>query len=134
MIAYKVVEKKTRHGSNWMLINLYGEKHRLTAKYKKYFPKYNVGATVKSIPDSVGILCFKEKHNAMGFIGSYGLEEHAKVVRVDGEGKITSNPMIFGGCGTYPKTIVECFEDNADRARYFAPCGSIGFEYVTVLE
>lgn len=81
MIAYKVVERRTRYGSNlalckrgrddWRGLRKFVEKYiGNVSDYQKilpYFPRYFKGALVKMAPGSVGLMVFKRELAAERF-------------------------------------------------------------------
>jgi hypothetical protein len=56
-IAYKVVEKKTRYGSN-VAGSIDLDKYEYVKKYLAIFPKYTKGSIVKAKRGSLGIFLF----------------------------------------------------------------------------
>ncbi len=97
MIAYKVVGKKKRDCSNWLIQtrNRKIDRRSIAREIIRYYPRYPKGKIVKAVPDSVGILCFVDTNAAEHFIGQYRLDDMAKIVSVRGVGSPTYSPAIF---------------------------------------
>ena len=145
MIAYKVVEKQTRWGSNWMMFKDYladKEISRLVLVYRiglnfrkknpEFFPRYFRGSVVKAAPKSKGILCFETKQHAENFISDFFLKHRATVVKVQGIGRARRIDSVIRGCGAVPWHLVTKKGD----ALYMMPPpkGTIAFNAVKVLE
>jgi len=140
MIAFKVVEKGTRHCSNIMLC----KKHFLLSstavekylkrkrRYPQYFPRYLKGRTIYAADGSVGIMCFESRVPAKDFIKRHQLEGIAKIIRVEGIGLGIVPRKIVCGCGDDPMRLVQ----DPPRGRIFSspPVGTIAFKAVRVLE
>lgn len=148
MIAYKVVNKETRDGSNWTMFindkfyNKYAKEDKIkdglraAKEFKKqhpeYFPKYKKDTIVYAAPGSVGIMCFETAENAYDFIHRYDLNSRAKAIKVDGIGRAKrKNIKITCGCGSNP--------GNLTNIHYYLietdpPEGTITFKSVKVLE
>jgi len=144
-IAYKVVEKQTRHCSNWAMFivkvraRIKGGWSRdsfpciaLAVKFGKehieYFPRYLKGTTVKAAKGSVGILTFGMKREAKNFLSLANKEIDWLIIEVEGFGP---RPVKYlnGLCGAEPSNIIK---DNNDHI--YPPRGTIGFDKVKVLE
>jgi hypothetical protein len=101
MIAYKVVHKKTRYGSNAAgFIKDNGEKSFYYTvkqlKLKKFFPVYKKNTVVKQAPKSVGLMAFESLDQALGFIYEYDFD--AKIIKVEGTRKRKQARKIRHGC------------------------------------
>lgn len=96
MIAYKVVAKKTRYGSNaigylrdyehmfeWSMFRKVLKKY---PELKQYFPVYKKNATVTAVSRSAGIFAFREKFQAETFIKEYfnGIRSKVEIIKIEG--------------------------------------------------
>lgn len=143
MIAYKVVDRKSRRGVNWayftrsnsrLLSNNFSRRHkrRIIQKLSEYFPVYKKGAVINKVPSSVGILCFRKKADAAGFVNFNGLSSppyDCILVKVQGEG-ITTPIKIVMGANRNPTILTT----DAIKEYRSPPTGTIAFEIITVLE
>lgn len=135
MIAYKVVEKQTRHCSNWTLFKgIYGGRVDSRAlKFKKenaaYFPRYFKGKVITAPSGSPGIMCFTETKQAFRFKHAYqALEERGIVIKVRGFYRL--QPIkITPACGYY---IFRIKDKNKRLSK--PPPGTVAFRKVLVLE
>ena len=110
-VAYKVVEKGTRHGSNWAI---YKQRHMtlfmksFRKKYIHFFPRYLKGTIVKAMKSSVGIFIFPKLEDAQNFeemlIRQDGVS--TKIIKVQGLGERRKIERIILGCGTNPRLII----------------------------
>jgi cellulose synthase/poly-beta-1,6-N-acetylglucosamine synthase-like glycosyltransferase len=138
MLAYKVVEKQTRHCSNWTIFKTYFGSNKREIKFKKenpeYFPRYLKNKVIKEVPNSVGILCFENKGSAELFIYYYP-KCNFKIIKVDGK-KQKKVYYIIEGCGNNPNSIKEFHDDKEVDLTSICrpPKGTIAFESVKVLE
>lgn len=135
-IAYKVVDKKTRHGSNFVvyLTELFQdrtfEEVEDTIKYlrlKRYFPIYKKGKIVKAAPDSVGIFCFNDKDSAFDFMNNNEILEFCNIVSVRGIGKSLNVKYISSNCGS-------CLYYVKSMRDVPPPIGTVFYNSVEVLE
>jgi hypothetical protein len=140
MIAYKVVEKNTRWGSNWAMFKhshmkimpgLHWKKALAFKKeYPKYFPRYFKNYIIKAVPNSPGILCFRYYRHAQLFICRYSWTEiKIIIIKVEGFGIPKDNICVHASCGTDPRDLIA-----ASDGIVSAPYGTIGFKKVRVLE
>lgn len=138
MIAYKVVEKNTRHGSNWAIYRNFCKSRphldsKIRKKYPQYFPRYLKGTTVKAATGSVGIMCFEDKTDAQRFLIrelDYG-NIYGKIIKVKGYNKNKVTFWIGCHCASSPENIIENkFAEGTMRP----PLGTIAFKSVKVLE
>ena len=139
MIVYKVVEKNTRHCSNWAMMKHYQYDASIPKsfinfkkKHPDFFPRYLKGKTIKKVSESVGIFCFKDIDDAEVFINKgFGYNSKAIIIKVRGNGKIVHRPKIITGCGTSPSDLLlyknKIYQEDGVQ-------GSIAFPSVTVLE
>ena len=126
MLAFKVVEKNTRCGTNWAIYkNNYNTDFSFIKKHKEYFPRYLKNTIVHAVKGSVGILCFKDEKHAQKFIDIYQI--NAKIVKVEGYNQNLSDFRINCHCGSSPHNIL-------GWERIQPPKGTIAFESVKVLE
>lgn len=106
-MAYKVVEKQTRHCSNWAIYKTHYQETRVL-KYRRehpeWFPRYFKGRTVKEAPGSIGILCFEYKMEALCFAESYKKIDWL-IIQVEGIGEQRDWCLLISGCGCYPKRL-----------------------------
>ncbi len=102
MIAYKVIDKVTKYGSNAWIYREYGNISEFIAdnpEAKKYFPKYEKGKIIRGVKGSPGIFCFENVEDARNFIDVYS---EAIIIKVEGIGKMKRKPKILDGCGVHP--------------------------------
>jgi len=133
MIAYKVVHRKTRYGSN---AAGYIEEHnemlfhetveRLSLQ--KFFPVYKKDAIVKQAPKSVGLMAFDSLDRALHFVYNYDFT--AKIIKVEGTPKRKQLNRIIQGC----IRIEYLAEEVEDGYSISAPEGTIFFAKLKVLE
>lgn len=114
-IAYKVVEKGTRNGTNWTLFKNSRNFSRLNRelymrfkrKHKEWFPRYKKGSIVEMAEGSVGILTFCDKYAACQFMWLEGLNsDTVKIIRVRGIGKMPTPSFIISGVGSDIERII----------------------------
>ena len=136
MIVYKVVEKRTRHCSNWALCKSYGVSNKklkrwLNKHHPGFFPRYLKGTTVTAALGSVGILTFEEHTAARVFKSDYNsrFDANTIIIKVEGIGEPLYNIRIVPGCGETPKNIYLLTKRWAH-----APSGTVAFPAVKVLE
>jgi len=140
MIAFKVVEKKTRHCSNVMIYKEYLptlkaiEKFlRWKRKYPQYFPRYLKGSTIYAADGSVGIMCFESKEAAEKFIESQRfIKISAKIIKVEGIGSKLRPKAIIQWHGAVPMDLIK--KGSLDLVVVPPPVGTIAFMAVRVLE
>ena len=134
MIAYKVVEKGTRHCSNWAMYKAYCKYHNLPIdvylrkKYPDLFPRYLKGTIVEKAPGTVGIFCFPSLVDAHDFLGALlplDIFDY-KIIKVEGIGKPTYKPKIFLSCSN-PANLVDVIRINP----YNSPVSDYNGTYVT---
>lgn len=132
-MPYKVVEKQTRHCSNWTLYKTYPQIAKV-CKYRRdhpeWFPKYFKGRVIKEAPGSIGILCFKSKADAFRFIESYNYKHITwLIVQVKGINKRNDVQSLICGCAARPTNL--CLTQ--DRCAS-PPRGTVAYREVLVLE
>lgn len=136
-IVYKVVEKRTRHGTNMtMFLNNIPDfrKHRYK-RIKKFIPeylrpRYLKGRTIKAHPHTVGLMCFKTVDYAKSFIYDYSLQSTSIVIKVRGILRKNQNVTIIPHCGTAPQYLL--IMKNSMMMR--PPYGTVFCDIVEVLE
>jgi hypothetical protein len=133
MIAYKVVHKKTRYGSNAAgYIEDYGERsfHNTVEQLKleKFFPVYKKDVVVKQAPKSVGLMAFESLDKARSFRRNYAFD--AKIIKVEGTRKRKQAPKIIPGCMCIKYLLKEVGKEHLT----FTPEGTIFFAKLKVLE
>ncbi|MCK5255074.1 MAG: hypothetical protein KAQ81_03565 [Deltaproteobacteria bacterium] len=135
MIAFKVVEKRTRFGSNLAICRA---SHHGSAfsnvikafkrKYPQFFPRYLKGSIVKKAVGTVGILTFKTWYDAERFACSLSAWRSLKIIKVKGIGKPKEEVWLIGNCGSDPTNLLNAGEEVP------APTGTLAFPTVRVLE
>lgn len=140
MIAYKIVEKQTRHCSNWTLFkatfkendeSFYQQGLKFKHENPEWFPRYFKGSLISAAKDSVGILCFKTKERAINFQNHYlTLRKNGLVIIVKGFGKPTPETEVgvIAGCGD-----TNIYNIKAGARGLFPPSGTVCFKSVKVL-
>jgi len=89
-IAYRVVTKNTRKGTNWAFLTYRSSSKEVRYLAKRYFthdpfPSYYKGKIITALPGSLGIFCFPSYEKAQNFIeSSKHLQEKAKIIKVLG--------------------------------------------------
>ena len=135
MIVYKVVGKGTRHCSNWCIY----ERKRLLSrkeflkkhpKVKPYLPRYLKGTTVKSVPDTPGIMTFNNIFNAKKFQISNHIPDTI-IIKVRGINEKRKS-VIVCSAGANPLRLCYLLSSSSDYMS--AACGTKFFESVEVLE
>ena len=118
-IAYKVVGKYNRLGTNWVSAwcSLFGLPDYLrkipddVQIWRKRFRKQNLehwtyrylkGYIYSVPPNTQGFLCFEDKKSAADFIDTFGpgLVNLFKIIKVAGFGEPNYNIKIYSNCGT----------------------------------
>ena len=134
MEVYKVVEKKTRHCSNWALFKVqpgsrwnYPVWQKFRRKHIGYFPRYLKGNIIKAVKGSLGILTFEWKWHAENFIAQ-NASANLIIIRVKGIGDYHKVTWLKGNCGGRPSNILYYDQEMS------APYGTCGFQAVEVLE
>ena len=116
MIAYKVVEKGTRHGTNWVLFKssvncritnqticksiIKSRRRRIMRKAPHLFPRYLKNSCVIASSKTPGIFCFVDYQSAECFI-DYHHEplKNCIIVKVEGIGKPRLDFKLITQCG-----------------------------------
>ncbi len=138
MIAFKVVEKKTRWCSNWAYFKHYAkdtlpEVYKCGLRYKKqhpkFFPRYLKGRMIEGAPGTVGIYVFPTRSSAERFKGRLPCEDQTKVIKVEGIGTSQKVESVIEACGTDPWYLT--YKPWLTRP---APKDTIAFKAVKVLE
>jgi len=154
--VYKVVEKVTRHGTNFTLMkNCCDDSGQLELlrkwrkQYRKWFPTYKKNKIIRAPENSLGIMTFETKWYAERFL----VDEFSdydftmKIIKVKGIGRMPTPDYIIGHAGTaYVRTHAGEVETEAYnfmdsliiheiiRGGRFAPRGLACFKAVKVLE
>ena len=138
-MAYKVVDKESRLGSNaalCMFINKLSidefKAQIILFKVEEYFPEYKQGATVNAVPNSAEICCFRTMQNAEEWVAKNRIAMKPKfaIIKVRGKKKIR-DPILVCSCGAQALSINELIKGNTTLP---PPKGFISFEKVKVLE
>lgn len=137
-MPYKVVEKQTRHCSNWTLYKTHPKQDNRAYKYRKnhpeWFPRYFKGRIVKEVPGSIGILCFEFKVNALNFIRSYSSSNiNWLTIQVKGINKREKVQFLISGCGCFPMFLTLGNIGNQHNTTV-PPQGTVAYREVLVLE
>jgi len=146
MLAYKVVEKKTRKGSNWLLAKLEARRKiipfplKIMQKHREFYPSYFGGRTIRAVPGSQGIFCFQKYEEAERFITYYDLQHRARIIRLRGIGEPNLKPRFLPQVGTVTlrKNLIELYSLDTTNYRplnvYSIPAGNCTFREVEVLD
>lgn len=134
-LAYKIVDKNTRRGTNYIL-GTEGRDVEIPDKVKKYFPQYSKGAVVKAVPKSAGICCFKTREDAKQFINDELLLyiSLCEILKVQGEG-VVAHPVLYPQLGCNLQYFLDAlYHKMGYNLTKALPGGFISFRKVTVLE
>jgi hypothetical protein len=146
MIRYKVVTKIRRQSTNTYVC--YGTSDD---KCSKYALRYLKGKIVNALPNTMGIMVFKDRRCAAQFLlflqGNIGNEDQLKIVRVRPIGKKSIPKRIARCCSDsgidnwynrqrIPLALEDVFKDMSLEAapNVDAPYGTECYEAVEVLE
>jgi hypothetical protein len=130
MQIYKVVERKTRHCSNWAIFKSHDnwkEGCWFRKKHIQYFPRYLKGRVVEAVKGSAGLLTFEYLKDAKFFI-KRNLMADLIIIKVEGIGDKRRVNRLKGNCGGDPSSI---FREDEEM---IAPEGTLAFNSVKVLE
>ena len=142
-IVYKVVEKRTRHGSNWTLyknkmesengLQYLKQINKLRRDHIKYFPRYLKGTEVRMALGSIGILTYETIYDANIFKDQYFGLRNTIIIKVEGFGRLYPQ-VIIPFCGDKPEFLFS-------QSETYSGCRCIkdsfriaAFKYVKVLE
>lgn len=134
-IYYKVVDKKTRYGTNAAgYINKYGIDAftEVVNKFNmyEYFPVYKDGATVSGVKGTPGIMCFNSIENAENFILNYpDIMKNVSLLKVKSRCKCKSEFKIIYGC----MDIQRLLYGNHTASNYIRK-GAVALNKITVIE
>ena len=136
-ICYKVVEKRTRYGSNWSIYRAIFFMNRAETLPKPpdspYFQTYKKGSTIKCVPGSVGIMVFESKRSAKYFASNGALNnDRVMIIKVLGVGKMPHS-LILWECGSKPQQLLE-EKGRMGHIYVDPPYGTLFFKSVKVLE
>jgi len=132
MRAYKVIHRRTRLGFNAALyIKARGTKNlmKIIEKYglEPYFPRYEKGAVVKKVPNSIGIMAFETYEHAEGCVRAYYLERSAAIIEVKGRlCKISAGKLVTPGVADFPLNLKK-------RRRAYPMNGTLFFDHLIVI-
>jgi hypothetical protein len=139
-IAYKVVGKKHRCGTNLTLFilscggRLTKTFQRMVAEHSEYFPVYSKGAKVTAVPGSVGLLAFRYKRDAVAFQVDEDFTAATEIVRVRAiRGKIRRCTAfsLYPGCGA---RIADLWEGGVSKGKMCPPAGTVCMKSCEVLD
>ena len=142
-IAYKVVHKDYRWGSNLTIYASEGNKKPQAIQQlldalpscKPYFPTYIKGATITAVPGSVGILCFESEKHCHNFMFKEDITDCCSIIKVRLIGRINKNVRLVFGAGSHPMHILNIQKEGNDPLYFMnPPTGSIAVPAVEVLE
>lgn len=152
MIAYKVVLKEYRYGSNFALYFYFKKrnqhasnktmmsriKNKITKlKLEEYYPRYTPRSVIKAAPKSSGIFCFLTRIDAQAFIDSHclsfsnNIKKYFEIIKVNGYER---NKLKVKFVQSYDTDDLEFV---LASKRYYQPCnipGVVTFKSVKVLE
>jgi len=157
MLAYKVVEKQTRHCTNFTLMKSCcstSEQLEMLVKwrkkYRKWFPTYRKNTTVSAPKGSLGIMTFQRRWDAEEFIEEEfsSAKNSVKIISVKGINKLSRPNCILAHAGnvevgTYIDEVetpaYNFMSRNAKLSLEYHKCrpvpdGLVCFEGVEVLE
>lgn len=142
-ILYKVVEKGTRHGSNWALFKAgaspqdrrhYDAVNAWRRKNKAWFPRYLKGHVIEKAPGSIGLLTFRTLGDAREFIGQECRYVQMKIIKVRGKISTKQNVLILAGVGYFPKYLANTLGQVVAHRMRRPPEGTVLCDSVEVLE
>lgn len=139
-MPFKVVEKKTRWGSNWALFKdllmdceISPEKCYKGLKFRRehpeFFPHYYKGHTVKAVPGTAGIMCFPTRADAERFRDDCRYRGRFIIIEVKGIGSPRKVDQVIEWCGSRPWNLLDP-NPKLQPALY----ATIAFDAVKVLE
>lgn len=135
VLAYKVVHKVFRRGTNYIL-GTEGRDVAIPREIEKYFPQYLKDAVVKAVPKSAGICCFKTREDAKQFINDELLLyiSLCEILKVQGEG-VVAHPVLYPQLGCNLQYFLDAlYHKMGYNLTKALPGGFISFRKVTVLE
>jgi len=134
-MPYKIVEKGTRWGLNWLIFKYYRKTQRpeiyvrgvaFRKSHPEFFPRYFKDRIIHAVPGSLGIMCFPFKEDAEQF--KLLVPDTGKIIKVEGIGKPRHVYEVL-------PTELTPWNLTADCEIYGpAPEGTIGYSAVRVLE
>jgi hypothetical protein len=137
MIAYKVVDKRTRYGTNAAIFidSTKFSKYEFERFIKEndlveYYPSYEKGNIAEAVKDSHGIMCFHDINDAYDFMERENLEDICEIIKVEGINLIHDGKRsyrIAPSVGMFPNNV-------KDIKFYEARVYYITYEKVKVLE
>lgn len=150
--AFKVVDEKTRRGTNWAIYynhlnsnlriaNPIDRKSAILAlddlvvlerKLQAYLPIYKVNIIIQMAPRTVGLMVFDTYEHARMF--EYRLATSSCII-IDVEiiGKILPQREILGGCGSYLQKLEDLFSIDYLSEKLAPPSGTLFCKELLVL-
>ncbi len=104
-IAYKVVDPKTRYGTNVILAKRTCDGYtlqKLLNAYPEYFPQYHKEAIVEKAPRTEGLFIFLEKEHAENFVLDELYDLFVKIIRVQPLAELKQPRRVFAHMGATP--------------------------------
>lgn len=151
--TFKVVDKKTRHGTNWSIYHNHlksdlsrahhpADRERvlialddliiLERKLQVYLPIYTVNAIIEMAPRTVGLMVFGTYEQARMFL--YRLTTSSCIIiNVEIMGDFLPQKEILGGCGSRLQKLEHLFSPEHYSESLLAPSGTLFCEKLLVL-
>lgn len=113
-VFYKVVDRETRLGSNWMIFMKHNNNicdiwiilkaYIFRFTHRKFFPVYKKGKTLTADFKSPGFMLFNTYGSAREFITQYQLNNVANIIKVEALYPVykVPNQFFISGCGDNP--------------------------------
>ena len=104
-IAYKVVDPKTRYGTNIILAKRNCDSYtlqKLLNAYPEYFPQYHKEVIVEKAPETEGLFVFPEKEHAENFVFAELHDLPVKIIRVQPLAELKQPKRVFAQFGARP--------------------------------
>ena len=144
-IAYKVIGKNNRYGTNWTIFTRDGtdiqdecgtiSTNYFLHKYKQYFPKYTKGKIIKKVFGTAGIMVFQTIRDCKNFQGRENIHYITRIVKVRMIGRAKTAKRMLGGCGSNPNWLVGDLKRwDSPVERREVPIGTVAIDAVEVLE
>ena len=144
--AFKVVEKRTRFGTNYMIFKkmISSKRNDLKVNHedKIFFPKYKKNSIIKAFPDSAGICCFESIYDAISFANHEVSDCDWIIITVKGKRRV-KYPILYSGFGLIaPKSFSYRIKEYIKMEKEYKvpspeirklPRGFISFEEIKVL-
>ncbi len=139
-IAYKVVRKWKRYGTNLTIYESLASKQaqvkKLLKEHSNLFPTYHKGATVHKASGTEGLFIFLEKRRAEEFIEWELPHRPVKIIKVKPLSEVHKPKKVFCHIGNTPYRLVSWYEHTDLRILNVrkAPYGSYVCDSLLVLE